>query len=854
MGQTRSSSYRAIWNSITLVTATATSSTLNTVVPLHGSNEPNYAPLKPIEQAKETALRTNPELDKWAKSVRDKHWMRHSEQFDQKALVASKNEFFYRGFFRLRKATYGNHWRPLDPKPVHVSINVFRFWIDMIVKYWVASNADFDVLGSSDDDKQVAAAKKGERIVDFYGKKFHTTIDRIVESKRGQFEGNLARYVYYDPNAPARARRPVVENQEISLADPAAHCADCGMGGTQAEFSGLNAETGQAETACPYCASANVVPVEAAGVSMPAVVDYEEVNAGDLRLQNPSIYNLRYDVALGLELSPWLIWEEWYDKDVIDALWPNLKKSAEEPTDTQLKAKDALAGLNERIGTATAQNEDRVKLTRMWLKPSKYPGYRVDQETRTLSGVIPKGTYLSQLCPKGVYIAMVGDVVVDIRPEDKDDHWCGTGYHILPNSGLHDGAEDMCNPQVNLNTVKGLINMWLRHNATPAGLWNPLLMDGRDWSGNPGEFAPIKHENIGMVEGLDITKAVYYPPGQQMPAGVFQYGEMSSNDLQLTAHVTEFSGGLPGVDNDTATGAEIARSLAQQIHTTQLAQRAYLDAKTSKLVLKLFRKFCWDERWVYLKGKEGDFEGEYLSAADVDYEFDVEPVIDSWLPRTKMEKQQNLVKAIEVIQQAGGFAMAPPELIAEIADTFSVDFGDERFHQAVRMARRRVDQMAEALPGLLPLLQFLPPTELVADPLTGEMVEAPLDPMAELGAALVLSLQPRFNPRELGHELAINFLRAWYLTDEGIKAHPGLIAGVNALMDQYMEALAMESQTTARIAMAAQPPMMSPMEADGPQKTNQERRNESAKANLGSGTPKPNKQPQPKPKAQARGN
>lgn len=830
------------------VTATAPAVT-NTVVPLHGSTEPNYAPVQPLERAREVPLRNNPELDKWAKGVRDKHWTRHSEVFDQKALVASKNEFFYRGFFRLRKATYGNYWRPLDPKPVHVSINVFRFWVDMIVKYWVASNADFDVLGSSDDDRQVAAAKKGERIADYYGKKFHNQIDRIVESKRGQFEGNLARYVYYDPNAPVKARRPVVESQEISLAEPAAHCADCGMGGAQQEFSGLNADTGQQETSCPFCGSGNVIPVTAPTISMPAVTGYEEVNAGDLRLQNPSIYNLRYDAALGLELSPWLIWEEWYDKDVIDALWPDLKKKAEEPTDTQARAKDVLAGLNERTGTATgATTGDRVKLTRMWLKPSKYPNYRIDHETETLSGVIPKGTYLSRLCPKGVYIAMVGDTVVDIRPEDKDDHWCGTGYHILPNAGVHDGIEDMQNPQVNLNTVKGLVNMWLRHNATPAGVYNPLLLDGRDWSGNPGEFAPIKHENLGLVEGLDITKAVHFPPGQQMPAGVFQYGEMMGNDLQLTAHVTEFSGGLPGADNDTATGAEITRALAQQIHTTQLAQRAYLDAKTSKLVLKLFRKFCWDERWVYLKGKEGDFEGEYLSAADIDYEFEVEPVIDSWLPRTKMEKQQNLAKALEILQLAGGFAMAPPELIAEIADTYSVDFGDARFHQSVRMARHRIDQMAEALPGLLPLLQFLPPTELVADPLTGEMAETPLDPMAELGAALVKSLKPAFNPRELGHELAINFLRAWYLTDEGIKAHPGLIPGVNALMDLYMEALAMEGQTKATIAMAAQPPMIPPADADGPKKTDQERRNESARANLGSGTPKP------RPKAQPRGN
>lgn len=824
------------------------------IVPLHGSNEPNYAPTVPLKQAQDKTPRNNPELDKWAKGVRDKHWGLKTEVWDNKALTASKNEFFYRGFFRLRKADYGNYWRPLNPKPVHVSINVFRFWIDMIVKYWVASNADFDVLGSSDDDKQVAAAKKAERIVDFYGTKFHTTIDRIVESKRGQFEGNLARYVYFDPSAPVKARRPIVENQEISLAEPAAYCADCGMGGTQQEFSGLNADTGQAETACPYCGSVNVIPIAGASSSMPAVTGFEEVNAGDLRLQNPSIYNLRYDAALGLELSPWLLWVEWYDKDVIDAIYPDLKKSTEEPTDTQLRAKDALAGLTERAGTTGARVDERVKLTRMWLKPAKYPNYRIDHETETLSGVIPKGTYLSNLCKNGVYICMVGDTVVDIRHEDKDDHWCGTGYHILPNSGLHDGAEDMCNPQVNLNTVKGLVNMWMRHNATPAGLWNPLLLDGRDWSGSPGDFAPIKHENLGMVEGLDITKAVHFPPGQQMPPGVFQYGEMSANDLQLTAHVTEFSGGLPGVSNNTATGAEITRALAQQIHTTQLAQRAYLDAKTSKLVLKLFRKFCWDERWVYLKGKEGDFEGEYLSAADVDYEFEVEPVIDSWLPRTKMEKQQNLEKAIAVIAQAGGLAMAPPELIAEIADTYGVDFGDERFHQAIRMARHRIDQMTETLPGILPFLQFLPPTQLIADPLTGQMVEMPVDPMVELGGALLETLKPKFNARELGHELAINFCRAWYLTDEGIKADPGLIAGVNALMDAYTEALKMEGMAKAEIMMAGQPPMMPPMDADGPQKTDQERRNDSAKANLGSGTPKPNKQSQPKPNAKERGN
>jgi hypothetical protein len=57
-----------------------------------------------------------------------------------------------------------------------------------------------------------------------------------------------------------------------------------------------------------------------------------------------------------------------------------------------------------------------------------------------------------------------------------------------------------------------------------------------------------------------------------MNPAIFQYVQGLDSDLQLGAHTTDYSGGLPGVNNNTATGANITQALSASI--PQLAQYA----------------------------------------------------------------------------------------------------------------------------------------------------------------------------------------------------------------------------------------------------------------------------------------
>lgn len=856
---------------------------------LTGSEEPNYSPLRPLERAADKTPQVSPDLEKWLISLTGKLFDRNRETWDAKALDAQANELFYRGYQRLRRATYGAYWRPLEQKPVHYTINSFRFWSDLITSKWLASTTDYEIAVANETIEAASGGRVAEKIADHYAGKFYTQVFRTLESKRAQFEGNFARYVYYNPKLPVKARVPIVEEAQMQLAPGAGLCGACGYSGTEDEFTpqmpvssspapemapeepmegpgpdGTPAheaaevpeapETMAEEAAegpvsapvapmCPACGSdvVQMTPVEP--VSFHQVTGYEEKQVGDLDIQSPSLYNLRYDVTVGLEGSNFLVWDEWFDREVADSLYPGIKKESDAAGSVAATARESLERHAIASGSRDTAREDRIKLRRVWLRPCLYATYTFPEPTDTAAGTIPQGTKLTDLFPDGLYIAMIGNLVVDLRGENKDDHWCGTGYFLLPTSGLHDGISDMREPQRQLNSGKSLLNLWMRHQASPATLVNTLLVDPNEWSGEPHKAVPIKHENLGLIEGMDISKAVFPVTGAPFPSGIMAYGTELKNDLQLAAHATDFSGGLPGVNNSTATGAQIAQSLAQSIHTTQLAQRAYVDARTAELILKLFRKYCWDERWIQLKGDYGDLDGEYFMAADIDFDFKVEPITDSWLPRTKQQRQENLEKALMVLGSAGGFAMAPPALIAEIADTYGVDFGDEKFSQSVRVARARINQMRVNLPGLAPIMQALPATEMQADPMTGAPVEVPVDPVAELGALLVQTLQPPLNPREIGVEEAINYLRAWYLTDEGRESPPELIAGVNALVDQMF---LMAGQVQGAIAsmgaqvQAAGAPPMPPEGPDGappakdgkPQKTEQDRRNDSARANF----------------------
>ena len=249
---------------------------------------PNLAPAEPLEQAKQqrqfirkdpveffsalrAELRREGETDEWVKRI----------------MASQKNEFYYRGYQRLRKADLSNTWTPLDPKPVHFILNEFQFWVNVNVAKWIASRVDYRFSGLGDTPDQEMASAKLRNIASSYDSKYWTRSRIIDASKGAQFTANLVAYVYYDPEAEAgKAYRPVTDRRPVKLGNDAYRCVDCGTVGELEQ---------DAEPVCANCGSASLDVMAVPEVEMEIQTGQEEYKTGDVCCDLISLYNICKD-------------------------------------------------------------------------------------------------------------------------------------------------------------------------------------------------------------------------------------------------------------------------------------------------------------------------------------------------------------------------------------------------------------------------------------------------------------------------------------------------------------------------------------------------------------------------------
>lgn len=779
-------------------------------------NTPNLAPAEPLEQAKQQRQYVRKDPVEFFSALRQE--MRkegETEEWIKRRKASQKNEYFYRGYQRLRQADLSNTWVPLDPKPVHFILNEFQFWVNVNVAKWIASRVDYRFKGLGDTPDQEMAAAKLRNIASSYDAKYWNRSRVIDASKTGQFTGSLVAYVYYDPEAEAgKAYRPVTDRRPVRLGNDAYRCVDCGMVG--------ELESG-AQPICAQCQSPQLDVMAVPEVEMEIQTGQEEYHTGDVCCDLISLYNITWNASLGLEKSPIVLWEEEHDKADLEATYEGLEIPQAKTDDVGLRAKAQLEHINESDST----QKGKVTLSRMWVEPRRYTRIELEKPIKTYAGVeLAEGTKLIEIFPDGCHVIMMGNLIVDLYSAVKNDDLTDMPYHSNASGGLPQGVDAMCEPQRMSNTGHSLWNLWMRHHAAPPKRYNPELIDAGDMSGDPLRPIPINAANLGLREGATMENAIVADDPTPFPNGIWEGLQAMRNFIQFAANATEFTEGLPSVNNETLGGARIAQSLAQSISSTVLAQFADFRVAIIKRVLKKFRQYCWDQRYIEYAGTYGQIEGEYLSSVDIPNTFEVETVQNSWLPRTAEQRQTNLQGFLAAVGGVVGMLQLPPKILSEYLEIFDIDFGDDIFPITVRVVRWRIKQAMALLPELQMLDQMMGPMveempmqqeQPVDDDgaIQGEVVPpgqpAPMQPVT-IGMQLFAALQPPFNPRERGLMEMAEYLSTWLLTDEGLQAPPDVIDFVGVYQDACLEAQAMQQMALGALSMAGQP---MPVEGDG---------------------------------------
>ena len=790
----------------------------------------NLSPSAPLQQniadkSRDKTVQVKPD---WFKEIKQQLEDENADIWRNQRLLWQMIFLMIEGKQLLRQSNYGRGWRavPLPrqtDEPVY-AYNVLGFYSDGIKAKWSQSHTDVVWRASNDSDQSIGAAKVATMVHDYYSRKLYTNTFLQTEAMMAQC-GKYCRYYYYSDEAERKGRFPVTETQQVQFGESSWMCAECGDGGVESELQMSSDGT----PACPACGSPFVEMEQAEPLEIEAVTGYEEKNIGDIIVESVPAFELKHDLGKSPQDSPFLIRKRRVRLSLLEAQYPELKLRASKSDDSGLDAEEALR--NSTFGAPSAYvkqdtglNEPVVDYIQIWLDPDMYANLSLSQPFKTVTGMdIPAGTPLIELFPKGMYSAWIQGVdgCVELRNEHHKDFFVGQVYRMRAISSLGTGIEDMVEGQRQYNLIMSIIYTQLRTSAMPATLFDErLLPNGVSSYLGSLQNIPV---NLSALDGATLQNAVHQLQPQPPTGQHFNFAQQLDYFMQKASRVTDFSGGLPGVNNETATGAEIAQATSQSLFGPQLALKADVDRRGAEILLRLFKEYTFQETYVHLAGKRGEVKGQWFSQADLDGDLFAEVVPESFLPQTNLERRQRWRALLMDVGGLPGLKMAidqMPALVEQLTELYDVDLGSDDFSNVVEIAQLRIRQMEEALPMLAQLGQAMPPTQMTADPMTGEMVETPVDPMAEMGQMLLQAITPPIEIEELGHQASINYLRDWLTTDAGVTADPMLRAGVKAMIGMHLQGMMMEAQIGGALGMAGEPALMGPQDEQKPESGN----------------------------------
>jgi hypothetical protein len=582
------------------------------------------------------------------------------------------------------------------------------------------------------------------------------------------------------------------------------------IGGGQAPLPGGQ---GQQPNACLDCGSPNIEIQPAEPLEVETIQGYEEYEHGDICCEEVAAFELKHDLAELPQDSPYLIRRRRIRLPVLQSKFPFLHITAAKGDNRGVQIADTLKRTSAQgmsSWSKDSNDEPATDFIQIWLDPCMYSRCVLKSDMVTLDGeTIPAGTLLADIFPKGMYMCFIEgiDGVIELRNEHHKDFWVGQVYRQRAISSLGMGIEDIVEGNRQYNLIMSIIYTQLRTSAMPATLFDERLLPNGT-STYLGSLSNIPVNLAALEDTRRLPDSIFQlqpqPPTQQH----FGYADQMNGYMQLASRMTEFSGALPNVDNETATGAEIANAAAQSLFGPQLALKAEMDRRGAEIILELFKQYCIDEVWITLSGKRGQQDGQWLKAADIGIDMFAEVVPDSYLPQTNLERRQRWDGFLERVGGLPGLKAALqefPEQVEQLAEIFDVDLASADYTAAAELCRLRIEQMKQAMPMLQMAMQGMPPVQMAADPMTGEMAAVPVDPMAEAGNFLLGILQPPIELEEIGHMAAISYLRSWLTTDEGREAPPELRAGVKAAIYRHLDGLMAEAQLTGMVQMAGMP-------------------------------------------------
>lgn len=461
----------------------------------------------------------------------------------------------------------------------------------------------------------------------------------------------------------------------------------------------------------------------------------------------------RWDMRVRAEESPYFIYQSkcltGVLEHLLDANIPSddtteyyglnlMEQITRQGTGVRGEGKDRLYGSYEDV-------KDEVVVTEMWLQPEVYCNWELALPEKTVSGdTIPKGRSLLKAFPKGMCVVGINNMqtIIGLYAENHKDHIVSGIYHDRAYSGVGKGVDDAVDVYKELNDLHSQLLTYVKSHSTPAYGYNKDMVseaDARD-IGKARKNIPFDFTNA--PDGVNnVNQAIQAIMPSNPAQGGFEYKAELEKDLQSAFQVTAFSEGLPGVNNETATGAKIGESLAMKQLLPQHLNKADQRMRCDKVIYNLFKRFINKPKWFASRSKNGITAGKYLTGdkfANVEIEFEI--VANSEAPKTPFADEQSASRLMQFTGGAQGLwelNQQDPDFASALTTIFGVTkLPVTKTSDIARVCRKHLDQAQELLEQELV-------TQRVMTAVTGQQFDNTM-----LAASIVSKLRPPISPKE----------------------------------------------------------------------------------------------------------
>lgn len=729
-------------------------------------SSPNFAPIQPLLALQRGSTKAESTVGAALRERFKHHYNLEKQTWADINLMGSQIANFIEGRQLIRPNPWiPGAWLPYAPQSdaQKRAMNFTRFYTTNELFKWLLSVPEVVATMGTDTETARESADAAGTIIDHYEHKFFQPFNTIQEALQGLCWGTYIWDIRYDQSEHSlTALQPLFAPQQVSLPGYG-RCGDCNFSGPSTAFPNPMGPV----SPCPQCDGQAMV--ETPQAQIPGVVGTQQIPLGDLTARLRPFPQCRWDIRQRIEESSWAFFMQRTSLTHVRRLLGPLRlpQAGDEVSDVGLDIMDKLPWMGQSGGgTASADNrrrnlyEEPVTVIEYSLSADDIADIRIAKDEPSIGGqVIPAGS-LADTFPGGIVVQGLNglSIITGIFAEHHRESTVSGVWHAKAVSGTGQGLNDLIEVQKRFNADDSMVHTFMRANSTPAMLARveALGEQGREqYLADPHTTIPITAQNL--PEGMkleDIVRPAFQP--QSVPAQTFDYiYNRLNNFAQLTSHITDFSGGLPGVKNTTATGAQITQANSNALFTPILQVKGEVRLRIAQLVLSLYRRHFPIDRYFPLKGRYGRQSGKYLSGANLSTDIQLEVVRDSELPKNSHMKQQDYVAFLGLMGGFPGYDAAQksnPDLVVDIERAFQFPAKSETFNQVASLCQQRLMQM-----------------KAVAD-----MVPNPM--------AVLMAIQPPIVPEELNHDLKAKWFAEWLDEDEGQAANPVLRQAVQLLI------------------------------------------------------------------------